>query len=63
MQQSGIKPNIVTYTILIDGCSKNNRIDESMKYWQEMQQRGINPNIFTYNSLIDACSKKKRINE
>eukprot|EP00122_Pirum_gemmata_P003895 Pgem_evm1s3525 len=68
MEERGISADVVTYNNLIDGCSKNNRFDLSIKYFQDMQRSGIkrsgiNPDIVTYTSLIAGCSKNNRIDE
>eukprot|EP00122_Pirum_gemmata_P019245 Pgem_evm1s18026 len=63
MQQKGISPDIVSYNSVIDGCSKNDRIDESIKYFQFLLQNKIEPTTETYNSLIDGCGKNQRLLE
>eukprot|EP00122_Pirum_gemmata_P005193 Pgem_evm1s4737 len=60
IQGKDITVDTLTYNILIKGCSNNKRIDESIKYFQEMEERGISADVVTYNNLIDCCSKNNR---
>lgn len=55
MKNRGIKADEVLYNSLIDGCSKNGRIDVAFKLYNEMLSDNIKASTITYNSLIDAC--------
>ncbi|GKA78055.1 tetratricopeptide-like helical domain-containing protein, partial [Tanacetum coccineum] len=54
MEERGCKPDVVTYTNIIDSLCKDKMIDDAFKLFKEMVFRqGISPNVITYSSLID----------
>lgn len=56
MKTKLIQPDEILYNSLIDGCSKNGKIDISFKLYQEMLgNKQIIPSTITFNSLIDSC--------
>ncbi|RZC50743.1 hypothetical protein C5167_019170 [Papaver somniferum] len=51
-------PDLYTYSTLIDGLCKENRIEEAITLLDEMQSEGCFPNEVTYNALINGLCKK-----
>ncbi|KDP27439.1 hypothetical protein JCGZ_19800 [Jatropha curcas] len=49
----GHSPNIVTYSILIDGFCKHSRLDIAFDLFYEMQKNLLKPHLIIYNTLID----------
>ncbi|KAL9305928.1 putative tetratricopeptide-like helical domain superfamily [Arabidopsis thaliana] len=51
MIQRGIAPNTITYSSLIDGFCKENRLDEANQMLDLMVTKGCDPDIVTYNII------------
>ena len=49
MQSSGISPNVVTYTALVEGLCGEGRVEESVRVVKDMAAAGVDPNQRTYN--------------
>ncbi|KAI9080081.1 hypothetical protein K1719_038014 [Acacia pycnantha] len=60
---TGIFPNTVTYSSLIDGFCKRHQWKEVTQLLNHMSQSGINMNVITLNILMDAFCKDGRIIE
>ncbi|KAG9452658.1 hypothetical protein H6P81_005562 [Aristolochia fimbriata] len=54
---SECKPDIFTYTILINTCCKHHRFDLISKILNEMSYLGIECSAVTYNTIIDGYGK------
>ncbi|KAH0435901.1 hypothetical protein IEQ34_026524 [Dendrobium chrysotoxum] len=54
MQRSGIKPDVVSYTLLISAYGKARREDEALAVFEEMLNAGVRPTRKAYNVLLDA---------
>ncbi|KAK8944644.1 Pentatricopeptide repeat-containing protein [Platanthera zijinensis] len=52
------EPDEKSYTILIYGWGKVNRVDMSQKFLKEMTERGLEINIVTYNVLLNGICRK-----
>lgn len=76
MKRRGIKPNVITYTVLLDGNFKANlrrrvsRHGEGNKtslkvssILRDMEQMEINPDVVCYTVLIDGHMKTENIQE
>ncbi|KAH9565226.1 hypothetical protein CY35_04G067300 [Sphagnum magellanicum] len=61
MQLANIKPDVVTYTALINAYSKSRRVEEAQGVFQEMVASGLRPTRMTYNTLLDAYAKAKEV--
>ena len=61
MLSDNIKPNVVTYTVLID--AKSGHLETGLKVFRSMHCVGIFPNEFTYCTIMDAYCNKSQINE
>ena len=57
MISGGVKPNAVTYNILVDGLCKDGRIRCARLLLTEMQAAGLAPNLVTCASLLDGYAK------
>ncbi|RZC93453.1 hypothetical protein C5167_007265 [Papaver somniferum] len=60
MKVNGIVPSAFTYSILIDGFCKSNRVEKALILLEEMDEKGFPPCPSAYCSLIDALGKAKR---
>ncbi|KAI9344089.1 hypothetical protein BDR26DRAFT_1006207 [Obelidium mucronatum] len=48
-----LKPDVITYTTLIDVCFKTGRIDQAKRFYETMRVVGVEPNLQTCTSLMD----------
>lgn len=55
MKSIGIKPNEVTYTVLIKGFCQEGLIEEALNNLKIMKSESIYPNIRTYNTILRGC--------
>lgn len=58
---NALKPNVVSYTLLINGNCKVHRVDEAVATFDKMSREGIEPTIVTYNTLLDGICKEMKI--
>jgi pentatricopeptide repeat protein len=54
MRDSGVKPNSVTYTSLIDACAKDGQVQLAGQTLREMVSAGFKPDPSWYTLLFDA---------
>ncbi|KAG0482736.1 hypothetical protein HPP92_010820 [Vanilla planifolia] len=54
MQRSGLRPDVVSYTLLISAYGKARREDEALAVFEEMLDAGVRPTCKAYNVLLDA---------
>ena len=59
MKTKGIHPDEVLFNSLLDGCSKNGKIDLAFQIFRQMQTELIPASTITFNSLIDACIRSE----
>lgn len=57
LRTEGIKPDQVTFNVLVKGCCKAKDFSNAMRYFGEMRLHDIKPNRITYNSLMDLAVK------
>jgi pentatricopeptide repeat protein len=56
MQKNDIQPDVYTFSTIVDGFCKTNRIEEGLNFINKMTT--VQPNVFTYTTVIDACCAK-----
>lgn len=54
MQRAGLRPDVVSYALLIRAYGKARREDEALAVFQEMLDAGVRPTRKAYNILLDA---------
>ncbi|KAJ4746312.1 hypothetical protein LUZ62_080717 [Rhynchospora pubera] len=54
MKSEGHEPDVVTYSILIDGLCKNGEIERAVELLLSMKSEGHEPDVVTCNILIDS---------
>ncbi|CAL5003545.1 unnamed protein product [Urochloa decumbens] len=54
MQRAGLKPDVVSYSLLIKAYGKARREEEALAVFEEMLDAGIRPTRKSYNILLDA---------
>ncbi|PON91148.1 Pentatricopeptide repeat [Trema orientale] len=71
MKERDIKPDVVTFSILINRLCKSRRVDDALEVFEKMRggvgaERGkysVEPDVVTYNTLIDGLCKVGRQEE
>ncbi|XWS74544.1 hypothetical protein CRYUN_Cryun01aG0007100 [Craigia yunnanensis] len=53
MLANNCKPNVITYTLLVDALCKEGKISEAHDIVERMIQHGVQPNTITYSALMD----------
>ncbi|GAV59995.1 PPR domain-containing protein/PPR_2 domain-containing protein [Cephalotus follicularis] len=54
MQRAGLRPDVVSYALLINAYGKARREDEAFAVFEEMLNAGVRPTHKAYNILLDA---------
>ncbi|KAK9184450.1 hypothetical protein WN943_024800 [Citrus x changshan-huyou] len=52
MESMGCKHNAFSYSVLINGYSKNKEVVEAISLYREMLSKGIKPTVVTFNTLF-----------
>ncbi|XP_058774909.1 pentatricopeptide repeat-containing protein At3g59040-like [Vicia villosa] len=56
MQRADLRPDVVSYALLINAYGKARREDEALAVFEEMLDAGVRPTRKAYNILLDAFS-------
>ncbi|XP_072970818.1 pentatricopeptide repeat-containing protein At3g59040 [Typha angustifolia] len=63
MQRAGLKPDVVSYTLLISAYGKARREEEALAVFEEMLDAGVRPTRKSYNILLDAFAISGMVEE
>ncbi|KAK9056153.1 hypothetical protein SSX86_027242 [Deinandra increscens subsp. villosa] len=67
MKENGIKPDIVTYGMVVNHLCKSRRVDEALDMLKNMKEGNdgfsIKPDVILYNTMIDGLCKVGRQEE
>jgi hypothetical protein len=56
MLQSGVEPNVVSYTTAMAACASNPKDPKKAYEWlQRMRSRNVKPNFHSYNTALASC--------
>ena len=61
MKEAGVRPNVVTFTILIRSYCKNKNMSAAMSVLDVMRESGLRPDDRTYNTLIQGWIELKNM--
>lgn len=51
-----VKPNVITYTTLIQLFSDNEKHHRALEIYEMMKDHGVQPNLLTYNQVLSAAA-------
>lgn len=54
MNSIGCKPNICTYTALVNAFAREGLCEKAEEVFEEMQQAEPEPDVYAYNALMEA---------
>jgi pentatricopeptide repeat protein len=57
MIKSGIQPNLVSFSSLIDAFAKFGKVTKAEEWFNQMLKLDVQPDAVIFNSLINACAK------
>lgn len=64
MINSGIKPNSVTFTGVLSGCSHSKLVDEGLSAFYSMsREHGVKPDAEHYSCMVDVLGRAGRLEE
>jgi pentatricopeptide repeat protein len=64
MQQTGIKPNRITFTCVLSACSHAGLVDEGLDYFYCMSRdHQMKPSMEQYACMVDLLGRAGRLNE
>uniref|UniRef100_A0A803KN83 Pentatricopeptide repeat-containing protein n=1 Tax=Chenopodium quinoa TaxID=63459 RepID=A0A803KN83_CHEQI len=63
MEDKGIRPDIVTYNILMDSLCEAGQLEDAAKFFSDLVLKGLQPSLKTYNILVKGFCKKGLMNE
>lgn len=53
LERQDVRPNVTTFTIVIDMYCKMQQVDNALLWFNKMtDEYGIEPNVATYNTII-----------
>ncbi|KAG4400675.1 hypothetical protein GLYMA_07G107025v4 [Glycine max] len=61
MCESGVAPDVVTYSFLLDGLCQGQHLDLAVVLFNQLIKRGMALDVWSYSILIDGCCKNQRI--
>ncbi|KAA3458189.1 pentatricopeptide repeat-containing protein mitochondrial [Gossypium australe] len=62
MQQTGIKPDHITFTSLLSACGHAGLIDEGRKCFAEMKKHSVSPRVKHYACMVDMLGRAGLLN-
>merc|ERR1719158_2615531 len=58
-----LKPDEIMYNSVLDGCAKQQSVDDALAVLEEMQEAGITPSNYTLSILVKVLGRTKRLSE
>lgn len=63
MMDRKIKPDLRTFTVMVDAICKEGNVEEALDMVQMMIREGIMPDVVTYSALIDGYCLQSGLKE
>lgn len=60
LRNSGLHPNVVVYTAMMNAYGRAGDIDGAEEIWREMKMAGCVPSALSYTGLINAYARHGR---
>lgn len=61
MRTQKCKPNICTYTALINAFARAGQCEKAEEMFELLQEAGLEPDVYAYNALMEAYRSVSRI--
>ncbi|PNT61237.1 hypothetical protein BRADI_5g12557v3 [Brachypodium distachyon] len=61
MRDTGVNPNAVVFTTLIDAHCKEGNVNAGMDLYQDMRVRGVMPDLVAYNALVNGLCRARNL--
>ncbi|CAA0812741.1 Putative pentatricopeptide repeat-containing protein [Striga hermonthica] len=63
MQNTGVRPNFITFLCMLYACSHAGRVNEGKRYFAMMREYGIEPGSQHYSSMVDLLARAGKLDE
>ncbi|XP_068646427.1 pentatricopeptide repeat-containing protein At2g21090 [Aristolochia californica] len=63
MLRVGLKPNEITFVVVLTACSHSGLVDEGIQIFESIKTHGFIPNLEHYSCLIDLLGRAGQFNE
>ncbi|XP_072952209.1 pentatricopeptide repeat-containing protein At3g26782, mitochondrial-like isoform X1 [Typha angustifolia] len=64
MQRQGLKPNHITFVVILMACSHGGFVDTGLEIFETMQEKfGVKPRVEHYACVVDMLSRAGRLND
>ncbi|KAI8875972.1 hypothetical protein K501DRAFT_289135 [Backusella circina FSU 941] len=63
MEKEHLKPDVISYTMIIKGYSKQSDMERAKKWLGRMQVEGVKPDVHTYTTLIDGYMREANVDQ
>ena len=60
MSLRGIKPDSVSFTVLMDACAHSDMLEQAKRYFDQMEITHVAPTLPLYNAFINVCAARAR---
>lgn len=57
IEERKMKPNVFTYSVLINGLTKRGELSRAMALLEQMRSNGVRPSLVTFATLLKSCSR------
>lgn len=54
MRSQKCKPNICTYTALVNAFAREGHCEKAEEIFEQLQEAGLEPDVYAYNALMEA---------
>ncbi|POO02483.1 Tetratricopeptide-like helical domain containing protein [Trema orientale] len=61
MNEVGLSPNQITWSILIDICGSSGNVEGALKILRSMRETGIEPDVVAYTTVIKVCVESANV--
>ncbi|KAK8450779.1 hypothetical protein SEVIR_6G091400v4 [Setaria viridis] len=52
MQESGVRPDVISWNTLVSGFARNGDLGAALHLFDEMRLRGVEPGVNSWNCII-----------